>query len=393
MGITNDQYFGFSKINKWYDKYNRQFFEISGSVGTGKWELLQMFLDYNHLEKGEVCFLSFDQKQVLELAFVGYHAYYIYPTIYKYERRTDFDTLPLLNFESKQVKIEWKKKVRKKLPKIYSLIVITDSLLMSEDLIQDVASFGLPVVLLKDEMLLPSADNITFIKDPNVRLVDLTDEGAKDPLVYFATKIRRRERLAYGVFNSVSIIPKKQMSLYNLRYPDMTLTMTNELRNEINKSYRSEVLHVNDTRIITGEKVIAVSTLWNQRIKDKDNPNVRVYLAKGIIGNLTKVNKHALITKYINVDFKPDFYHETFYSLDMDRYYTNRLLQDSKQSSPDEELLFEYAYALPVSMGRYSFWDNVLVIIEDTNLYDDETYQRLLYTAITRARKLLTIVI
>ena len=34
MMLTNDQYEGLSKLEKWYHKYSHQFIEISGVIGT-----------------------------------------------------------------------------------------------------------------------------------------------------------------------------------------------------------------------------------------------------------------------------------------------------------------------------------------------------------------------
>ena len=68
MMLTNDQYEGLSKLEKWYHKYSHQFIEISGVIGTGAWDLIQKFISNEEFDMREVMYLSYNQKQVLELA-------------------------------------------------------------------------------------------------------------------------------------------------------------------------------------------------------------------------------------------------------------------------------------------------------------------------------------
>lgn len=393
MSFTNDQYNAFNKMNKWYDKYSQQFFEISGTIETGIWECIQSFLDYNDIDQRNVMYLSFDQKQTLELALKGYHSYYIYPAIYKFQREVNFDTIPILNYHSQKSEIKWKKKIRNKLPREYQLIVIFDSILMNKELVRDVSSFGIPVLLIRDNLLFPSADSLIYFKEPNVTLYSPTEKMNSNPIFYFANRIKNKQKLTYGSFNGVNIIPKKQMSMYNLKSADMILTLTDELRNEINKQYREKILNNNDSRLSVNERIICKNTLWSAKLVNKDNSKVKVYLTNGLIGTLSRVPRHALTTKFINVDIKPEFYHDSFEEIDINRFYPNNINIQSRQLEPDEYINIEYAYALPISIGRYTHFDNVTFIIEDNSLFDDTLYQMALYSGISRARKNLTIVI
>ena len=86
MDLTNDMYEGLSKLEKWYRKRNHQFIDISGVIGTGSWQMVQDMIDRSDLDPREVMYLSYNQKQVIELASKRYHAYYINGIIYKYIR-------------------------------------------------------------------------------------------------------------------------------------------------------------------------------------------------------------------------------------------------------------------------------------------------------------------
>jgi hypothetical protein len=211
--LTNDQYFGLSKLDKWYRKYQHQFIEISGVIGTGTWDLVQQFIELTDLDEREVMYLSYNQKQVLDLAFKKYHAYYINGIIYKYIRIVDFDTIPVVNRNSRELKYEWKKEVRSKIDSKYKLIVVFDSVLLNHQTVRDLSLFGLPIILIRDPMLLPAPDTYTFLRDANIELHDVHPEYAKSPIVYFAHKILNRERLNPGNYDTVSVVPKKQMNL------------------------------------------------------------------------------------------------------------------------------------------------------------------------------------
>ena len=61
--LTNDQYEALSILQKWYRKYQHQFIDIAGVIGTGTWDLVQKFIDLEDLDMREVMYLSYDQKQ------------------------------------------------------------------------------------------------------------------------------------------------------------------------------------------------------------------------------------------------------------------------------------------------------------------------------------------
>jgi hypothetical protein len=390
--LTNDQYFGLSKLDKWYRKYQHQFIEISGVIGTGTWDLVQQFIELTDLDEREVMYLSYNQKQVLDLAFKKYHAYYINGIIYKYIRIVDFDTIPVVNRNSRELKYEWKKEVRSKIDSKYKLIVVFDSVLLNHQTVRDLSLFGLPIILIRDPMLLPAPDTYTFLRDANIELHDVHPEYAKSPIVYFAHKILNRERLNPGNYDTVSVVPKKQMNLYNLRSSDMNITITGSLRDQINHIYRDKILKRKDPTNIINERVIVSNTLYNQRLVNPDEKKVKIYLTKGLVGTISKINKHAVTTKYVPIDFKPECYHESFTDLILDRHHLNKMDIQSHQLIPDEVIQLDYAYALTADAARLNHWDKVTLIIDPNEYGDVDLQQRLLYTGITRAKKSLTII-
>lgn len=393
MMLTNDQYEGLSKLEKWYHKYSHQFIEISGVIGTGAWDLIQKFISNEEFDMREVMYLSYNQKQVLELAAKRYHAYYINGIIYKYTRILDFNSLPVINQNSDHIEYEWKKEVRNKIDSKYKLIVVFDSVLLNEGTIKDLSTFGIPVILIRDPMLTPAPDTYTFLRNPNIVLREAHPEYIKNPIVYFAHKVLREEKFKFGNYDNVSIVPKKQMNLYNLKSSDMTITLSDQLRNQINIIYREKILKHKSPINVSGERVIVMNNMYAHKLINPDEKKIKLYLTKGLVGTISRINKHAVNTKYVPMEFRPEFYYDIFDDLILDRHYLNKINVPSKQMIPDEILQLEYAYALTPDLARLCHWDKVTLVIDPNEEADEELQIRLLYTAITRAKKSLTIIL
>jgi hypothetical protein len=390
---TNDQYYGLHKLKVWYKKYNQQFIDVSCVVGTGIFQLIKYFLSQVGIHEQEVMYLSLNQKLVLELAYQQLHSYHLNNAIYHYTKIVDFDTLPVINTRSNEVKYVWKREIRKNVDKRYKLIVVFDSSLLNFQTIKDISTFGIPVILISDPMLLPAPDTYMFARTPNVELLEPCTDELKNPITYFAHKILNGERLNHGNYDTLTVVPKKQLNLYNLRSSDMVITVTDEMMNHINKLYREKVLKLKNTINILNERVLVDETIYNRKLSNPDNKKVKLFLTKGLVGYLSKCNKHAVTTRYIGVNFRPEFYHEEFNGLMMDRHHLNNMEFPSIQFIPDEIFKTKYAYALTSTMSRFSHWDKVTMIADINEEHDYELQQKLLYTGITRAKRLLNIIL
>lgn len=393
ISLTNDQYHGLSKLEKWYRKYQHQLIEISGVIGTGTWDLVQTFIDHEQFDPREVMYLSYNQKQVLELAAKRYHAYYINGIIYNYTRIVNFDSLPVINPNSTRLEYQWKKEVKKKLPDKYKLMVVFDSLLLNASTVNDLASFGVPIILIRDPMLLPAPDTYTFLRDPNIVLRELNGQYLRNPITYFAHKVLNNEKMSPGNYDNVSVVPKKQMNLFNLKSSDMNITLSDELRNNVNRVYRDKILRQKTITTVTNERVIVMDNMYSHRIVNQDEKKIKIYLTRGTTGYISRINRHAVSTKYVPVEFRPEFYFESFDDLYLDRHFLNKLDVQSRQIIPDEIFRVEYAYALTPSLARLCHWDKVTLIVDPNECNDPDLQQRLLYTGITRAKRSLTLLI
>lgn len=389
--MTNDQYIAIHKLSKWYEKYQRQIIEISAIVGSGINEVISEFIEINNIDPREVMYLSLNQKEVHDLALKQFHAYYLDYAIYDFVKIYDLDSIPLMNKNATQIKFQYKKVLKNKLPSKYKMIIINDSTRLSIKTIQDIASFQLPIILIKDPILLPIEDSFTYYRESNINLHDITEENKNNPIIYFTHQVLHNKQLKLGNYDNLSIINKKQMNLFNLKSSDMNITISDDLANEVNQLYRNKILHKKDNINITNERVIVDNSLYNEILTNNDNNKVKVYLTKYLIGYLSKVNRHVSSTKYVTINFKPEFYHDEFNNIIMDRHYLNNINTPNKQIIPEESLKLKYAYSLSSPISRVSYWDKVTLIYD--NIQDNELQRQLMYTAMTRAHKSLTILL
>lgn len=391
MQFTDDQYFALSKLEKWYRKYTHQVIEISGIIGTGVFDVVREFIEKMEFDPREIMYLSYDQKQVLELASKRYHAYYLPSIIYNYIREVDFDTLPVINPKSTVVEYKWKKTIRKKIDPRYRLMVIFDSSLLNRTTVEDLCSFGIPIILMRDPALLPSPDTYTFLREPNISINELNSQLLRNPVTYFANKALRGERLEFGSYDTVSIVSKKQLNLYNLKSSDMILTLSDEMMKTMNSVYREKVMKLRTTANVVGERIIVMNNMYAHKLVNEDEKKIKVFLTKGLVGYISKCNKHALSTKYIPIDFRTEFYHEAFTELYIDRHYLNGMDIPSRQQIPDEIMYVQYAYALSASMARLNHWEKITLIADPNE--DIDIQRKLMYNAITRCTHSLTLVL
>lgn len=390
MRITNDQYEALGELQRWYRSGRRQVYEISGTIGTGLMQTVNDFLLSEEFEPYEVCYLTYNQKTIMTYFEHGLHCYYLPSRIYKYHRQTDLSNLDFLD-PYKIPRSEWIRTPRNRIRSGYKLFVVLDSLLMDSDELENLREFGKPILLIRDPALIPAHNSCRYNLDPDYRLNEINSALLSDPISYFAVKLLTGEKIKIGGYDTVTVVSRKSLNLYNLKYTDMTITMGEDLSDKINMTYRKKIKHYNDSTKV-GERVICMSDMYGHMLKNKEEPSVRCYLRTGVVGRLTKCWVHAPGTRFVPCEFQADWWDEPFKGLMMDRsLMTPANIRGRRQIEPEDPTMFRYAYALPVALTRVGNWDRCTVIC-DTDLNRTDTITRsMLYTAVTRCDKRLTL--
>lgn len=229
----------------------------------------------------------------------------------------------------------------------------------------------------------PVADKPAYLTDPaNIMyLTEVMRQKQNSGILYIAKKALAMEPIYNGFYGDALVINENELTNDTLLGADMILCNTNATRDRITKLIRNEILHINSTLPVYGEKVICRKNDWSIDING-------ISLGNGLIGNIVNMPE---ITEYNGetflIDFKPNLFEGVFYNLDVNYKFLNANSKDKNDLKKNPWLkghLFDYAYANTVHLtqgGQYS-----KVIYFEENVFDSEIQRRLNYTACTRAK-------
>ena len=210
-----------------------------------------------------------------------------------------------------------------------------------------------------------------------------------DPIVWLAHQVLDNRPLQTGVYGKSAVIKKEDLNEFILKKSDIVITGTNKLRYAINNLFREEITPVRRLDFINeGEKIICRKNNWNRSIEDT------LFLTNGLSGYADYIDRESFNGKEIKIDFRPDFLkNKCFKNLIVD---FKHLFEEPSSSKDDRTVFgrerFEFAYALTCHSTQGSTYPNV-VFLNEKGVFDNETYKRLQYTAITRASEQITVVI
>ena len=389
MGIelTNEQLDLSECIIKWYRHYGsgKQYYYYSGAAGTGKTTVIKYVIEKLGLSNNEVMACAYVGKAVLVLMRHGLNASTIHSLIYvpQYvtEREIKFDEFgnPM---EVKKRKMKFV--LKRSLPSNIKLIIIDECAMVNDQMRADILSFGIPVIMMGDQNQLPPVFGKSSILDyPDFVLTKIMRQAEGDPIVYLSQCILKGIPIDYGTYGRSQVVSQVPIDNRILTDHDMIICAKNKTREALNDGIREEVLHYYDRKPMLGDKIICRQNNWGESLNG-------IYLTNGLVGNITNINYCSLYRDIIYMDFKPDFMDESFEQLSIDYKYMKADYVDKKEFGFTELEKFEYAYAITAHLSQGSEYPRVLFM--DEKFQDGETMKRLRYTAITRARDVITYV-
>lgn len=390
--ITTDQYSALPKLSRWFESRHRQMISISSPIGTMGWEFLQYFLEYQQIQPNEVMYLSMDQKMVMELACDQLHAYYLNRVLYSYDEMVDLDSVPFMgkNYDG-HIRTTWKRMRNKHISEGYKLIVVLDASLLSYEMIRDICKFNRKVLLLYDPFMVSPVNSYCEKSKPDVSLEMVHPSMERNPFVVMAYKVLGGNPVRPGEYGGIHVIPSKSMNLSNLRSNEMNLTISKEMADRINVLYRDKIMKGSTDLTHVGERLIVSQTLHDHAISSRIEPRLCFYFVNGMVGEITKINRHVARTKYVPFEFTPEWGDQPFTGMSLDRNFLNHVDYPSRQIIPKSIAKMSYAYGLSILEGRVHHWDTTTLISEG---YDGSMlHNRMMYTAIANTRKRMTIVV
>lgn len=260
-----------------------------------------------------------------------------------------------------------------------SLLVVDECSMVNEEMAQDILSFDTPVLVLGDPAQLPPVKGTGYFTDatPDVMLTEIHRQARDNPIIELATRVRTGQRLERGEYGGSSVIGRATPEL--ALASDQVLVGTNKTRTSTNRRMRELKGFAGGPYPMEGEKLVCLRN-------DKDHG-----LLNGTLH--TSLSDSELLGGYVNLRIRPEDQpgaepllvpaHPEHFNGDPEQigYWDRRNAQE-----------FTFGYALTVHKSQGSQWGRVLVIDESGVFRQPETRQKWLYTAITRAQEVVTIV-
>ena len=286
-----------------------------------------------------------------------------------------------------------------------ALLIIDEASMLKKKMFDDVIHYNIKILFVGDTAQLPPVDenfkDVNILGEPDILLDEVVRQ--KGELLSLSEGVRKGYKLQKyrSESGNVNIItrdefmndPDLRVRLYH--HVDQVICGRNETRHILNNEIRF-VLGYKDKYPQVGEKVICMKNHKGVYIGG-------IELVNGLIGHVVDVDISDMknVTRLDLPQSKEEFVFDmTFRPLGVPNRYKQALnvstlpftekkvLGSHMHSSPHD--FFEFGYAITCHKSQGSEWDNVLIIEENIN---PKTHKNWLYTAITRAKKSVTIVI
>lgn len=380
---TDQQKEALINTKKWWKTKYKQVWEISGAAGTGKTTIVYMLIEELGLPHDDVLFMAYIGKATLALARKGNRAQTIHSAIY------DIVDVPKTDADGNVIRTQNRDVMTKAfvkkdhLPSNIQLIVLDEGAMVSEKIAKDILSFDIPVIVLGDMNQLPPVFGESyFLHHPDVILTEPMRQAGDSPIIQLATKAMRGEYIKYAKYGNCGfVIPQENLNDSILLKYDAIICGRNSTRNNINRYIREKVLNRKHEQLYVGDKIICRQNNWNQYPIDKN-----IFLINGLIGYVDDLSLESYDGRSMEIDFRPEFFDDKcFKRIKIDYNYLNNPVKSFYNGLNK----FEYAYAITCHLAQGSEYNNVLIINEQ--LGTKEYYKKWLYTAITRAKRSVTI--
>lgn len=400
--LTADQVAACKLIQDWFLHSDRPAFVLAGYAGTGKTTLLRYVITEVLKLQPEVqaAFVTPTGKAATVLIRSGIPATTIHKLIY-----TSIVEEKEIAMNGKKITVEnLTFKRRESIGKSIKLIVLDEASMVADELLYDLLEYGIKVLICGDNAQLPPVEGLnSFFTAPDYTLKTIVRQNEGNPIIKLSQLAREGKPIPYGKHgDSVLVIEKRRLIGAKRKKcflkADRIICGTNNTRVQINDEIRA----LNGFYGLPkhGEKLICVQNDWEKFI-DED---MRFNLINGITG--TAVNPSYETNEHIGImQFIPDFTEEVcpeVIKFDTGNFEDGNFRYRRGDFFPkfDEngELIgaekldrFEYGYCISCHKAQGSEFDNVVVFDESFCFKEDKN--RWLYTAITRAKKNLVIVI
>lgn len=370
-------------IIDWSSKPAKQYITLGGYAGTGKTTVLGNISKLLHKSNKDIhiAFCSYTGKaaRVLERKLKENKS--IYPsdyigTIHRLIYRPILDDADNI--------VDWEKIPTGEFK--YSLIVIDEASMVTEDIWDDLLSFDILILAVGDHGQLPPINsNFNLMGNPELKLEEIYRQEASNPIIKISEMARRDGKVPFGSYGKdIMKIEKKEVETGDIlmdiftSFDENTMVLCgyNNTRIKLNSQIRA--IKFDSPNPETGDRVICL----------KNNRESNIY--NGMTGSILSISKERNQGFwYYNTEIALDFEDEPFVGNISISQFNSPTLNDLKRYDID---YFDFGYAFTVHKAQGSQAKRVILFEERFSKMDDDTFSRWLYTAVTRAEDQLYII-
>lgn len=398
--LTDGQQIALFDIIHWFEDQDskRPYYIIHGYAGTGKTFVIKVFIDFLGLEPFEVAFCSYTGASVVNMIKKGNHSA---TTIHKLIYYSTVNEIPIYDKDGTTI-IDYKKVIiterRYELenPNI-KLIVVDEYSMISDDLIEDLLSFGIKIIFLGDPGQLPPVNNTNtlMLKEPNIFFEEIVRQSEGSDIIKYADYARNLKAIPYLLNDGFQVFPydyvaqDRSQLLEAYKWADTIIVGKNATRQKINRELRENLFFQNKAYQllpVVGDKIVCFKNNWGRSAyspKLDDN----LPLVNGTTGYVTKIHGIDYANEFIKLDFALDIDSNCIYKdikVSFKNFYELKDIKRKNLISDYEE--FDYGYAITCHKAQGNQYEKVLIIPEILG-GGIENQAKWLYTAITRAEE------
>ena len=397
MQFNEQQLTAIRLMVKWYFTKTdiQQIFALSGYAGTGKSTTINTAIKMLGLPLSDVIFCTLTGKASLVLRMKGNPSNTIHRTFYSTFKKGNSFLFSL----------------KKKISSNIKVVVIDEASMITQKMLNDISNFNVPIVLLMDDFQLPPIIGSNIYIDNakekmDIQLTQVMRQDDTSGILDLANLTRNEQLPDYKQYKASKVVHFNEI-IDNVCKYDMVVCYSNKMRRYLNKYIRGKK---GFTSIYPqkGEKIVCLMNNYNYCIEYEDIP---INIVNGMIGycNSDAFTVDENNMEVLKLDFTPDFlvdkntmgnlhldtkcFCEIFeqYEKDIskDAFIEEMYNNDIEDDKLGEVCMIDYGYAVTCHRAQGSEADNVLVVVEPNIL--KHIYFRWLYTAITRAKKSVTV--
>jgi exodeoxyribonuclease-5 len=284
----------------------------------------------------------------------------------------------------------------------FDLIIIDEASMVSEEILNDLKSFNIPIWAVGDHGQLPPVSESSFclMKNPDYTLEKIHRQAEGNPIIQLADDIRKGIEIPYGFYMGSKNVFKlswqseecKQI-FHKINFNDKNLIILcgmNKTRVVLNKLIRNKLGFIREEPYI-GERVICLKNNHSTKIMNGMTGTVMGLLYEDTnIYNMT-IEMDNFENLYDGLVFNGCFGKEQYGDEQkeiIDKKY-KKIIKNSNYNSID---LFDFSYCISVHRAQGSEWNKVILFVERSYYWNDDLFKRWNYTSVTRSIEKLFII-